>query len=343
MGLQTPIAMAQPEVNYPNPGYWYWESPCDDHFCLSGEQRAYISPTKYDSYYESPVCIVNPFNASDQNRTIYGAALCLFPIDHDWWAERMTPVDRRVTLDIIVYTFTPGDSVVHPIISQTFIVEQGQPHDLVMSYPGGDLHPMYEFYFDKQIEVDGPVYMGVRTTDSVLIEYASLYNIARQVLWQNDGSCCLWGYDGYVDIERQVLLSYYASPLCPDERVAVYDRDYLYRAVVAPSTDTIHTFYTQYIMPIIKPRGYLSALTPTAETENVRLVPNPARTRVTVEADQAIRYVELTDMAGRTMKVQKYDGGTLSATLDITTLPQGLYMVRVRTEKAVTTKKLLIE
>ena len=92
-------------------------------------------------------------------------------------------------------------------------------------------------------------------------------------------------------------------------------------------------------MPIIKPRGYLSALTPTAETENVRLVPNPARTRVTVEADQAIRYVELTDMAGRTMKVQKHDGGTLSATLDITTL----YMVKVRTDRAVATRKLLVE
>ena len=342
MGLQTPIAMAQPEVNYPNPGYWYWESPCDDHFCLSGEEHAYISPREYYPNDDSPTCIVNPFNATDQNRTIYGAALCLFPVDHDWWAERMTPVDRRVTLDIIVYTFTPGDSVVHPIISQTFIVEQGQPHDLVMSYPGGDLHPMYEFYFDTPIEVDGPIYMGVRTTDTVLIEYAALYNIGRQVLWQNDGACCLWGYDGYVDIKRQVLLSYYTTPICPDERVAVFDRDYLFRAVVAPSTDTLHTFHTQYIMPIIKPKGYLTAAR-LRDAGDVQLKPNPARTRVTVEADQAIRYVELTDMAGRTMIVQKYDGGTRSATLDINALPLGLYMVKVRTDRAVATRKLLVE
>ena len=95
-------------------------------------------------------------------------------------------------------------------------------------------------------------------------------------------------------------------------------------------------------MPIIKPRGYLSAAI-LRDAGDVQLKPNPARTRVTVEAEQAIRYVELTDMVGRTMKVQKYDGGTLSATLDITTLPLGLYMVKVRTEKAVTTKKLLIE
>ena len=201
---------------------------------------------------------------------------------------------------------------------------------------------MYEFYFDKQIEVDGPVYMGVRTTDSVLIEYASLYNIARQVLWQNDGSCCLWGYDGYVDIERQVLLSYYASPLCPDERVAVYDRDYLYRAVVAPSTDTIHTFYTQYIMPIIKPRGYLSAAI-LRDAGDVQLKPNPASTKVTVEAEQPIRGVELSDMTGRTVVSRKYDEGTLSATLDIGSLPQGIYIVRVRTDRAVATRKLLVE
>ncbi|MBQ9864170.1 MAG: T9SS type A sorting domain-containing protein [Bacteroidales bacterium] len=95
-------------------------------------------------------------------------------------------------------------------------------------------------------------------------------------------------------------------------------------------------------MPIIKPRGYLSAAI-LRDAGDVQLKPNPARTRVTVEADQAIRYVELTDMAGRTMIVQKYDGGTLSATLDINALPHGLYMVKVRTEKAVTTKKLLIE
>lgn len=95
-------------------------------------------------------------------------------------------------------------------------------------------------------------------------------------------------------------------------------------------------------MPIIKPKGYLTAAR-LRDAGDVQLKPNPARTRVTVEAEQAIRYVELTDMAGRTMIVQKYDGGTRSATLDIGSLPQGIYIVRVRTDRAVATRKLLVE
>ena len=256
-------------------------------------------------------------------------------------------MDRNITLDINVYRFTPGDSIVQKIKGQTFEVEQGQRHDLVMVYKDythtTDVvkYPMYEFYFDTPVNVDGHTYIGIQSSDTFLVEYGATY-FGRAVLGHTDGSCCFAGYWGFVETKKQMLIAYAPGGPCLGNPHFVGNTISPF-GLSAPLTDTTHTAYAQHIMPIIKPRGYLSALTPTAETENVRLVPNPARTRVTVEADQAIREVDLADMVGRTMIVQKYDGGTRSATLDINALPQGLYMVRVRTDRAVATRKLLVE
>ena len=350
IGMHTSQMMAQPEVYYPNPGYWNWEIPCGEELRFVSSFQNSIGFPEQDRHEYDPTgsntCLVNPFDATGQMKTIYGAALCLFPLGHDWSSERMSPMDRNITLDINVYRFTPGDSIVQKIKGQTFEVEQGQRHDLVMVYKDythtTDVvkYPMYEFYFDTPVNVDGHTYIGIQSSDTFLVEYGATY-FGRAVLGHTDGSCCFAGYWGFVETKKQMLIAYAPGGPCLGNPHFVGNTISPF-GLSAPLTDTTHTAYAQHIMPIIKPRGYLSAAI-LRDAGDVQLKPNPARTRVTVEADQAIRYVELTDMAGRTMKVQKYDGGTLSATLDITTLPQGLYMVRVRTEKAVTTKKLLIE
>ncbi len=75
----------------------------------------------------------------------------------------------------------------------------------------------------------------------------------------------------------------------------------------------------------------------------MRLLPNPARTRVTVEADCAIRHVEVADMAGRVLIAERYDADVRSATLDVGRLAQGIYAVRVYTEREEAVQKLIIE
>lgn len=79
------------------------------------------------------------------------------------------------------------------------------------------------------------------------------------------------------------------------------------------------------------------------EGENVRLLPNPARTRVSVEASAPIRSVDVTDMMGRNLMEKQYTGDAQTVVLDVAALSQGSYVVRVRTDKEETTLKLLIE
>ncbi len=75
----------------------------------------------------------------------------------------------------------------------------------------------------------------------------------------------------------------------------------------------------------------------------MRLLPNPARTRVTVEADCAIRHVEVADMAGRVLVSEQCGAGVRSATLDVSRLAQGSYVVRVKTERDETVQRLIID
>ncbi len=333
MGLQTPKAMSQPEIHYPNPAYWYWTSPCDSIIQFGWSNYYFRQPG-----LDNQICYVKPYDATEQSRTIYGVALSLYSFYvGGWWEDRLKPMDRRISLDITLYSFTPGDSVVHPITTQTFIVEKGQSPDIALSLPAADLYPIYEFYFDRPVRVDGPIFVGAITNDSCSLMRTPLRYLF--LLGHDDGSCCIWGYEAQVNIKRNVLIGYEVGWGCPGSNVSVSNRGW---GVAAPSQDTIHTGMAQAIYPIIKPQGYLSALA-LQEGGDVRLKPNPARTRVTVEAEQIIRYIELTDMTGRTMMSQKYDGGTLSATLDISSLPQGVYIARVRTDKAVATRKLLVK
>jgi hypothetical protein len=100
---------------------------------------------------------------------------------------------------------------------------------------------------------------------------------------------------------------------------------------------------TQAFMPILRPQGYLSATAPMAEMGNVRLQPNPARTHVVVEAECAIKHVELADMSGRVLLSERYDGQAQSVTLDVSRLAKGSYVVKVKTERDESAQKLLVE
>ena len=115
---------------------------------------------------------------------------------------------------------------------------------------------------------------------------------------------------------------------------------------LAPQTDTDFNYIAQGIMPITRPEGYLaylSATPPEADAGGVRLLPNPAKTRVTVEADCAIRKVEISDLLGRVIVSRQYYGDSQSSTLDVSWLSQGNYVVRVKTARETVAQKLVIE
>ena len=75
------------------------------------------------------------------------------------------------------------------------------------------------------------------------------------------------------------------------------------------------------------------------EENTVILYPNPARDRVTVQAEQ-MRSVELITLMGQTVMRQTVQGS--SATLDLQKLPKGIYFVKVETANSVGTQKLVL-
>ena len=343
--------VAQPEIPYPNPAYMHWEEPCPDNLAYSQNYRqglVFFPIIEFRSNYDTTiltnnhVCYINPFSLGEGKQTIYGVALCLSPRDN--YEFPLPPIDRRISIDIMLYGFTSGDSNVQLVKSQTFEVEQGQSPDLFMLYSGSRnstiKYPMYEFYFDTPIDIDvaGDYYFGIHSLDTFVVETGSKPYENRRP------ECCHSGYFGYVDMEREVLIMWESE--CHGRSwlgAGYYAHDS--PGVVAPRTDTIFTNLAQGILPITRPQGYLTTTEPTAEAEAgcVRLLPNPARTRVTVEADCAIRHVEVADMAGRVLVSEQCGAGVRSATLDVSRLAQGSYVVRVKTERDETVQRLIID
>ena len=72
-----------------------------------------------------------------------------------------------------------------------------------------------------------------------------------------------------------------------------------------------------------------------------RIMPNPAREAVSVLSSYRLESVAVYDLAGRRLIEQPAEG--LAATLDVSALPKGVYVVAIRTLQGVATKKLVVE
>ena len=325
LGMPCRHVVAQPEVRYPNPAYMHWEEPCAEYLGYNVRNQPSVDffpiykfrysgdGTTYDNDH---VCFVNPFGTGEGKLTLYGVAVSI--IDADYYRPPYYLPDMRISLDILLYNFMPGDSNVQLVKRQTFVVDENQIPDLYMVYKaldGGN-----EFFHETRYKII-----------SDLINFLLYY--------------CHSGYFGFIDMEREVLMFWDAYCFAADTYIGGGYYDGTSPGQIAPRTDTVFNNIAQGVIPITRPQGYLTATEPTAEAEvgSVRLMPNPARTRVTVEADCGIRHVEVADMAGRVLVSERYDAGARSATLDVGRLAQGIYAVRVYTEREEAVQKLIIE
>ena len=361
LGMPCRHVVAQPEVRYPNPAYMHWEEPCAEYLGYNVRNQPsvdYFPIYKFGysgdgtTYDNDHVCFVNPFGTGEGKLTLYGVAVSI--IDADYYRPPYHLPDMRISLDILLYNFMPGDSNVQLVKRQTFVVDENQIPDLYMVYKaldGGNeffpdtivKYPMYEFYFDEPVEMYGDFYVGIHSMDTFAVLTGNMNCLGT--LGIRDSSCCHSGYFGFIDMEREVLMFWDAYCFAADTYIGGGYYDGTSPGQIAPRTDTVFNNIAQGVIPITRPQGYLTATEPPAEVEvgSVRLSPNPARTRVTVEADCAIRHVEVADMAGRVLVSERYDAGARSATLDVGRLAQGIYAVRVYTEREEAVQKLIIE
>ncbi|MBR0169237.1 MAG: T9SS type A sorting domain-containing protein, partial [Bacteroidales bacterium] len=72
----------------------------------------------------------------------------------------------------------------------------------------------------------------------------------------------------------------------------------------------------------------------------VSVMPNPATERVQVLSSFGLSRVEVFNAAGRKVMDLKAEG--MKATLDVSKLPSGAYLLRIHTPQGVTTKKLVV-
>jgi hypothetical protein len=77
----------------------------------------------------------------------------------------------------------------------------------------------------------------------------------------------------------------------------------------------------------------------------LELVPNPADTRVQVSwpFEEAFKTVQVFDASGRLLPLPYEEQNQKSVVLDLETLAQGLYLVRVQTSKGLYQHKLIKE
>ena len=77
----------------------------------------------------------------------------------------------------------------------------------------------------------------------------------------------------------------------------------------------------------------------TATTDGLRLHPNPANTTLTVESDSPVRAITIYDLTGRTMLT--VENCPSPATVNVVSLPRGIYLLRAVTEEGVKTARFV--
>ena len=73
----------------------------------------------------------------------------------------------------------------------------------------------------------------------------------------------------------------------------------------------------------------------------IRMMPNPAGEVVNVLSSYKLESVSVYDMTGRLVLEQRAEG--ISAVVNVSALPKGTYIVAIRTQQGVATKKLVVE
>jgi uncharacterized repeat protein (TIGR01451 family) len=74
---------------------------------------------------------------------------------------------------------------------------------------------------------------------------------------------------------------------------------------------------------------------------NLKIYPNPAADHVVVTADQEILNVTITDLLGK--KVVSQNNNSTAATVDVSDLSNGLYIITVKSNSTTEVKKLIIQ
>lgn len=302
------------------------------YLCLPFERDAHGSHNYPNDrhIYTSPLFVQGFQTDRTEPYTIYGVAVSVCPSEdysnyNPYTLEGCTwRTDGEI--DTYIYEATVGDSAVELVKRSSHYIPAGKVPDRLLviqdsglvGYMGSLVNRaaiyMHEFYFDEPVTVSNPFLVGMSgKSDLRVADFVTQYALNHT-------------YYGYVDVETGRLV------------------DSRYHSVLFPDINTVPTSHqVQILFPILVPEGSAIGTSQVQESVGLRLFPNPARTKVRVEAGCAVREVVVSDMVGRTVLHRDCHGGELGVTLDVSRLPQGCYAVHVGTDRGTMTEKLVVE
>jgi hypothetical protein len=95
----------------------------------------------------------------------------------------------------------------------------------------------------------------------------------------------------------------------------------------------------------ISDNNYIEGMFNNNDYEKVTIFPNPViKDELTITAENSIIMIEILDIVGSSVFIQKYDTGTNKVILNLENLNKGLYIIKVKlSSKSTVTEKIMIK
>ena len=285
---------------------------------------------------------------TEDSLPVYGIAASLF-------VSRTTDVIDTSTKDCFEYLalYKPmggelvrvSDSLyVHP--KTTPVAYHYRMNHLLPSNQPMPSCPVYEVYFDSAVTMTDSFYVGItqRTWKTAMVESGPDSGVVRSLILP----VMISGYHQTMSPVRIVYQQNRNDSLF----YSYYDNDhpgvpqtcypYFFPILTPPDTtynpvDTTHTDTTRVDTTQVDTVGISIQMLQRYTT----LRPNPAAEQVQVLSSFGLSQIELYNAAGVRLLEQKATG--YSATLDVSALPAGPYLVRIATAAGTVTRKLVVQ
>ncbi|MFO7880687.1 MAG: T9SS type A sorting domain-containing protein [Bacteroidota bacterium] len=111
-----------------------------------------------------------------------------------------------------------------------------------------------------------------------------------------------------------------------------------------PALDTIINWYLHDRIPSNYPAADSLALSTGQKSAfELSVYPNPAKNTLQIQASDAFENISISDICGRPVLSKKFPGNTKNIKLDISNLTSGYYILSVKSQNKLSTKKIVIE
>ena len=280
--------------------------------CLINNNMLYIHPNSvgWQMFY-------NRVNISDST-TVYGIAVTMCNVEGHNVRQCTAILFQKSNTGAVIL-----DSTNHFSLQNYFVYEHFYKAESGIIFPLESkvdcTVPIYEFYFDSGITVQDTFYVGIK-------------------------------YDP-VDLERTYIITAHAIISSAWDTSAFNNcttNNTFYN--VFTDADLTATVYNKWstapwggIFPIIQPlqdTADSNGVRQVVAASSVRVEPNPTHGSVGIRAAEGLRRVEFFDMTGLRVLSREVTGTETS--IDIATLPAGIYVVRVHTTTGTVSRKLVV-